>query len=310
VSAADDHPAGLEAPTAAPRTTAEAGELRRLVRAWKQRGGRVALVPTMGALHEGHLALVRLAAARADRVVASVFVNPTQFGPGEDFESYPRRPREDAALLGENGCDLVFLPEIATLYPAGSVTYVDLAGAEPAAGSTRSPSEGLEGTSRPGHFRGVATVVAKLFNLVEPDVAVFGEKDAQQLAVVRRMVRDLHFAVEIVAHPTVREDDGLAMSSRNAYLSPEERAAAARIYRTLRAAARRIEAGERDPQAVRRLMRERLGAEPLFDLDYAEVVDPETFEPVETIESDVVLPVAVGVGGTRLLDNVTVRVRT
>jgi pantoate--beta-alanine ligase len=281
-----------------------------LVRAWKRWGERVALVPTMGALHQGHLALVRLAAARADRVVASVFVNPTQFGAGEDFERYPRRPREDTALLGENGCDLVFLPEIATIYPAGSVTYVDLAGADPAPGHARSPAQGMEGTSRPGHFRGVATVVAKLFNLVEPDVAIFGEKDAQQLAVVRRMVKDLHFSVEIVAHPTVREDDGLAMSSRNAYLSAEERAAAGRIYRTLRAAARRIEAGERDPQVIRRLLRERLAAEPLFDLDYAEVVAPETFEPVTRIESDVVLPVAVRVGRTRLLDNVTVKLRT
>ncbi len=199
--------------TREPRTTAQLDELHDIVRGWKREGARVALVPTMGALHDGHLALVRLATRHADRVVASVFVNPTQFGPHEDFDRYPRRPEEDADLLAANGCDLVFLPDVETVYPTGSVTFVDLG--EGRMGEAP-PSDGMEGTFRPGHFRGVTTVVAKLFNMVEPDVAVFGQKDAQQLAVVRQMVRDLHFDIEIIGHPTVREADGLAMSSRNA----------------------------------------------------------------------------------------------
>ncbi len=284
-------------------TTDSVEALRELVRRWKRADERVALVPTMGALHEGHLALVRSAARHADRVVTSVFVNPTQFGPDEDFERYPRRPDEDAALLAEHGCDLVFLPDVETIYPGGSLTFVDLG--DGLAGETP-PSTGMEAAFRPGHFRGVATVVAKLFNLVDPDVAIFGQKDAQQLAVVRQMVRDLHFDIEIVGHPTVREADGLAMSSRNAYLSPEQRAAAARIHATLRAAAEAIQAGTRDARAVREVMRDSLSAEPLFELNYAEIVDAETFRPVDTIESDVILPVAVDVGGTRLLDNLRV----
>ncbi len=291
--------------TGRPRTTTRVDELRRVVRGWKRDGARVALVPTMGALHEGHLSLVRLASERAERVVASVFVNPTQFGPDEDFERYPRRPEEDAEQLAANGCDLVFLPDVATVYPPGSVTFVDLGDSLT---GERPPSEGMEGEFRPGHFRGVATVVAKLFNLVEPDVAVFGEKDAQQLAVVRQMVRDLHFDIEVVGHPTVREADGLAMSSRNAYLSPEQRTAAGRISAALRAAAASIEAGERDPRVVRRAIHESFAAEPLFTINYAEVVDAGTFRPVDSIESDVILPVAVDVGGTRLLDNLRVEI--
>lgn len=274
-------------------------DLRQRVRDWKRQGLRVGFVPTMGALHDGHLSLVRLARRRADRVVASVFVNPTQFGPDEDFELYPRPHEDDATLLADNGCDLVFLPDVETIYPPEHVTFVDLE-------EIGAPSIGMEGDFRPGHFRGVATVLAKLFNLVEPDLAVFGEKDAQQLAVVRRMVRDLHFDIDIVAHATVREADGLAMSSRNAYLSAEERSAAARIHRALQEARRLIESGERDAAAVRDSLRAGLGAEPLFDINYAEVVDAESFRRVERIDSDVILPVAVDVGGTRLLDNVKV----
>lgn len=291
----------LSSASPAPHVTAAVDAVRRQVREWKLQGLRVGLVPTMGALHDGHLALVRKAGRRAERVVASVFVNPTQFGPGEDFDRYPRRLEEDAERLAANGCDLIFAPAVETIYPPGQVTLVDLEGPD-------APSVGMEGAFRRGHFRGVATVVAKLFNLVEPDIAVFGDKDAQQLAVVRRMVRDLHFDIEILSHPTVREADGLAMSSRNAYLSPAQRAAAARIYATLEAARLSIETGERDAGVVRHAMRESLSAEPLFELNYAELVDAESFRSVDTIESDVVLPVAVDVGGTRLLDNVRVKI--
>jgi pantoate--beta-alanine ligase len=268
-------------------------ELRGVVRRWRQGGERIGFVPTMGALHEGHLSLVTLARSRADRVVASVFVNPTQFGPGEDFGRYPRQPEKDAAMLAEAGCDLLFLPEVETMYPPGNTIYIDLG----------APSEGLEGHFRPGHFRGVATVVAVLFNLVQPDVAVFGEKDAQQLAVVKKLVRDLQFPIEIVPGPTVREEDGLAMSSRNAYLSAEERKAAAVLHRALRAAETAIAAGERRGDEIRRILSEMLNSEPLARVEYAEVVDAESFRPLDTLRGRLVLPLAVRVGGTRLIDN-------
>lgn len=273
------------------RTT---GELRGILEVPRSRGRRIAFVPTMGALHEGHLALVRRAAELADLVVASVFVNPAQFGPGEDFAAYPRRPERDAEMLAGAGCDLLFLPEVDTVYPPGDVTVVEVAGP---------PAEGLEADHRPGHFRGVTTVVARLFLLVEPAVAVFGEKDAQQLAVVRRMVRDLHFPVEIAGHPTVRDPDGLAMSSRNAYLGPEERRSALALHRALTAGRDAIEAGERDAGAVRRAMRAVLDAQPGVETEYAEAVDAETFRPLAEIRGRVVLPVAARVGRARLIDN-------
>jgi len=269
-------------------------ELRQTVDAWRSAGERVGFVPTMGALHEGHLSLVRLARERADRVVASVFVNPTQFGPNEDFNRYPRQPEKDGAMLESAGCDLLFLPDVETLYPKGHATFVEPGGA----------AEGLEGACRPGHFRGVATVVTALFNLVRADVAVFGEKDAQQLAVVLQMVRDLSIPIEIVPGPTVREADGLAMSSRNAYLSPEERRAAAVLHRALRAAEAAISQGERRGDAVRGCLREVLNTEPLARVEYAEVVDAESFQPVETLRGRLVLPLAVRIGGTRLIDNI------
>lgn len=279
------------------RVKEESG-LRRQVREWRAAGERIAFVPTMGALHEGHLSLVSLARRHAPRVVSSVFVNPTQFGKGEDFGRYPRQPEEDARLLEAAGCDLLFLPEVETIYPDGAErhgTFVDPGG----------PAEGLEGAMRPGHFRGMATVVLSLLNLVQPDVAVFGEKDAQQLAVVRRMVRDLHLPVEIVPGPTVREADGLAMSSRNRYLSPEERAAAPVLYRSLEAARRALKEGERRADEIRRRMREVLESEPLARVEYAEVVSAGTFQPVESIvKGSIVIPLAVRIGGTRLIDNV------
>jgi pantoate--beta-alanine ligase len=273
-------------------------DLRRAVDAWRAAGERIGFVPTMGALHAGHLSLVRLARGRASKVVASVFVNPAQFGPNEDFNRYPRQPEKDAGLLEEAGCDLLFLPDVDTIYPPGHATFVEPAGA----------AEGLEGACRPGHFRGVATVVCALFNLVRADVAVFGEKDAQQLAVIRQMVRDLHLPIEILPGPTFREADGLAMSSRNAYLSPEERRAATVLHRSLRAAEAAVGQGERRGDAVRGRLREVLNTEPLAQVEYAEVVDAESFQPVETLRGRLVLPLAVRIGGTRLIDNIRLAV--
>jgi pantoate--beta-alanine ligase len=275
-------------------TARTAADLRHTVDAWRSAGERIGFVPTMGALHPGHLSLVRLARAQATKVVASVFVNPTQFGPNDDFGRYPRQPEKDAAMLEEAGCDLLFLPAVETLYPPGHATFVEPAGA----------AEGLEGACRPGHFRGVATVVTALFNLVRADVAVFGEKDAQQLAVIRQLVRDLHLPVEIVPGPTIREADGLAMSSRNAYLSPEERQAATVLHRALGAAEAAISQGERSGDAVRARMREILNTEPLARVEYAEVVDADSFRPAETLKGRLVLPLAVRIGGTRLIDNI------
>jgi pantoate--beta-alanine ligase len=272
--------------------------LRRAVKRYRQAGEVVAFVPTMGALHDGHLSLVTLARRHAGRVVVSVFVNPAQFGPGEDFTRYPRQLDRDVELLAASGCDLLFAPLVNTVYPEDHSTYVVPGG----------PAEGLEGEYRPGHFRGMATVVCALFNLVQPDVAVFGEKDAQQLAVVRRMVADLHLPVEIVAAPTLREPDGLAMSSRNVFLSAVERRAATVLFRSLQLAERAIAAGERGGDEVRRLLAETLATEPLVRVDYAEVVDAETFKPVAHLRGRVVLPLAVHVGRTRLIDNVQLAV--
>jgi pantoate--beta-alanine ligase len=275
-------------------TVRTASDLRKVVDLSRALGKTIGFVPTMGALHAGHLSLVQLARERgADRIVASVFVNPTQFGPGEDFSRYPRQPERDAELLESAGCDFLFLPEVETLYPPGHTAFVEPGG----------PAEGLEGAFRPGHFRGVATVVCGLFNLVRADLAVFGEKDAQQLAVVRRMVRDLHLPVEIVGAPTLREPDGLAMSSRNVFLGPEERRSATVLHRALTAAAAAIAAGERRGDEARRILSEVLGSEPLARIDYAEVVDAQTFQPVTKLSGRVVLPLAVRIGATRLIDN-------
>jgi pantoate--beta-alanine ligase len=273
-------------------------DLRERIGTWKKEGARVGFVPTMGGLHEGHLALVRRACEMADKVVASVFVNPTQFGPHEDFEMYPRDPERDAELLHPAGCDLLFLPSVTTIYPEQHSTFVHVAGV----------SNGLEGDQRPGHFQGVATVVTSLLNLVQPDVAVFGEKDAQQLALVRRLVRDLHLPVEIEALATVREDDGLALSSRNAYLSPEDRRAATVLHRSLQAANEVIAGGERSAAAIRRLLQEILGTEPRLEVDYADIVDAESFQPVEYLEGRIVVPVAGRLGSTRLLDNLQINI--
>jgi len=257
---------------------------------------RVALVPTMGFLHEGHLALVRRARELADAVWVSIFVNPAQFGPEEDFERYPRDLKRDAGLLLGEGVDVLFAPSVEKMYPREPVVEVSFSGLDRV----------LCGASRPGHFAGVGLVVAKLFNIVEPDVAVFGQKDAQQALLIRRLAEDLSFPVEIEVTPTVREPDGLAMSSRNTYLSPEQRAAAPVLYRALQTAGEAIAAGERDPAAVEELLLGAVDAEPLADLEYAVCVDAETLERPDRIGGPVLLALAVRFGATRLIDNLPV----
>jgi len=255
---------------------------------------RVGLVPTMGALHEGHLSLVRAAKKQCDAVVVSIFVNPTQFGPTEDLAKYPRQMERDRALLEEEGVDILFAPLVEEIYGSGSITWVLVEGL----------SEKLDGRSRPGHFRGVATVVAKLFNIIEPQIAFFGQKDAAQLAVIRRMVRDLNFPVEIIAGAIVREPDGLAMSSRNAYLSPEERGRALVLQRSLRRAEAEFQSGQRIAAKLISAALEVLASEPQVAVDYLEVVNPDTLEPVERITQTALLAIAARTGSTRLIDNV------
>jgi pantoate--beta-alanine ligase len=254
-------------------------------------GRPIAFVPTMGALHEGHLSLVRIASGAAPVVVASIFVNPLQFGPAEDLDAYPRDEARDLGLLEAEGVDVVFVPEAHDMYPDGSATTVSVG----PIGSI------LEGADRPGHFDGVATVVAKLFNMVRPDIAVFGQKDAQQVAVIRQLISDLDFGIDLVIGPIVRETDGLALSSRNVYLGPQERARATALHRALREGEAVLRAGEEHSEAER-VMGEALGAEPGVDLSYAVAVDPVTFsEPKRA--GPVLLLVAAVFGATRLIDN-------
>lgn len=254
--------------------------------------GSVGAVPTMGYLHAGHLALVRRARAENDHVVVSIFVNPTQFGPAEDFARYPRDPDRDLALLRAEGVDAVFLPDTGEMYPEGFSTSVEVHGL----------TDRLEGIHRPGHFRGVTTVVAKLLLILQPHRAYFGQKDAQQLIVVRRMVRDLAFPVEVVDVPTVREPDGLAMSSRNVYLSPEERRAAAALPRALERVRELWREGVRDAAALRNAMRQVLDAEPLVRTDYVSVADPDTLDELDAAGDRALASLAVRIGGTRLID--------
>jgi pantoate--beta-alanine ligase len=251
------------------------------------------LVPTMGYLHEGHLSLVRQARAACGAVAVSIFVNPTQFGPQEDFATYPRDRERDLDLLRGEQTDLVLVPTVATMYPAGFTSFVEVAGI----------TEMLEGAARPGHFRGVTTVVCKLLNIVQPTHAFFGQKDAQQAVVIQTMVRDLNLPTEIVVGPTVREPDGLAMSSRNTYLSPEERQAATVLYRALMAAQQHYARGEREGEALRQTMHQVLGSEPLARTGYVSVSHPQTLEEVGTIgEQGALLSLAVFIGATRLID--------
>ncbi|MGB6836570.1 MAG: pantoate--beta-alanine ligase [Dehalococcoidia bacterium] len=272
-------------------TVAQMRDLRRHMR------GSVGLVPTMGYLHEGHLSLVRGARADDDVVVVSIFVNPTQFGPQEDYKRYPRDLDRDLALLRQERADVVFMPPVEEMYPEGFSTYVEVSGV----------TEVLEGAQRPGHLRGVTTVVAKLFVIVQPHRAYFGRKDAQQLVVIRKMVRDLNMDVAVVGLPTVREPDGLAMSSRNAYLSPGEREAAPVLSRSLRLAEELWGQGqgERDATVIRQRMNDLIAAEPLARVDYVSVADAESLRELDRIEGPALVSLAVRIGGIRLIDNVT-----
>lgn len=273
-------------------------ETRRIINEARAEGGRVGLVPTMGALHEGHLSLVRTARVRCSFVAVSIFVNPTQFAPGEDFDRYPRTLEADRALLEREGVDLVIAPSTAEMYAADDATVVHVSRL----------TDVLCGPWRPGHFDGVATVVVKLFNIASADVAFFGEKDYQQLQVIRRLVRDLHIPIQIVGCPTVREPDGLAMSSRNVFLSAEDRVRAVGLSGALFEAKRRIEVErERDGDALRHLLYERLRQAGILRVDYADVVDPDTLLSVRNVRSEVRILAAIRLGDTRLIDNVAAR---
>jgi pantoate--beta-alanine ligase len=276
------------------RICATLEEMRSACRAARRSGRRLGLVPTMGALHEGHLSLIRAARAACDLAAASIFVNPTQFGPNEDLAKYPRSFERDRDLLEKEGVELLFAPSVEEMYPAGAVSWV----------TVEELSSKLDGRSRPGHFRGVTTVVAKLLHIVEPDTAFFGQKDAAQVAIVRRMVRDLNFPVEIVACPIVREPDGLAMSSRNAYLDAQQRNQALELHRALMRVKKSWESGERDAAKLAAMGREEVTGEKSVRLDYFEIVDPESLDPVENVANRVLVAVAAFVGPTRLLDNI------
>lgn len=268
-------------------------EVRAQVRAWRQEGLSVGLVPTMGYLHEGHKSLIDKAVEQNDRVVVSVFVNPIQFGPGEDLATYPRDLDRDAALCENAGANLIFHPEPENMYFDDFCTYIDMDGL----------TKGLCGKTRPTHFRGVCTVVGKLFNIVQPDRAYFGQKDAQQLAVIRRMVRDLNFNLEIVGCPIIREEDGLAKSSRNTYLSPEERIAAVILHKGLTRGEELVNQGEKNANVVKAAIREVIESEPLAKIDYVEIVDFDNMKEIETLERPFLAAVAVYIGKTRLIDN-------
>ena len=268
--------------------------MRDLVERTRAAGRLVGLVPTMGFFHEGHLELMRRARTECGVVVVTLFVNPTQFGPSEDYDAYPRDFERDSALAEAVGVDYLFSPEAGEMYPEGFQTTV----------SVKELSEVMCGEDRPGHFDGVATVVAKLFNIIPAHRAYFGQKDAQQLLVIRRMARDLNFPIEIIAVPTVREEDGLAMSSRNSYLSPEERLAATVLYRSLEAAASLIESGENSTGVIREEMEQVISTEPLVNLEYVTICDNIYLQPLSELSGEVLLALAARVGRARLIDNI------
>ncbi len=270
-------------------------EMREYVSEIKATGGKIGFVPTMGYLHKGHLDLMVKAREYTPHVVVSIFVNPTQFAPNEDLDKYPRDFERDEELCRETGVECIFYPTPAVMYPEGYSTYITVEGL----------SSGLCGVSRPTHFRGVATVVAKLFNIVEPDFSVFGEKDYQQLAIIKRMVRDLNMKVEVIGYPTVREKDGLAMSSRNAYLSPEERDIAPVLNRSLKHALSLFRKGETNAKTIKEEVAAMIDAAPGCIIDYVEIVDGVSLAPVERITDDAVMAIAVKLGKTRLIDNIS-----
>ena len=267
------------------------------VNAIKQRGETICLVPTMGYLHKGHLDLMRMGKDLADHLIISIFVNPTQFGPTEDLAKYPRDFEMDSRLSEGVGVECIFYPDAQGMYPPGYATYVNVEGI----------TETLCGASRPTHFKGVATVVAKLFNIVEPDVAIFGEKDYQQLVVIRRMADDLNMNVKVIAHPTVREDDGLAMSSRNKYLNPVQRKSALVLSRSLKRARELVQSGEREASRIKAAVVDMISSTPECTVDYVEIVDPDNLMCVEHIKDRAVMALAVKVGTTRLIDNMELK---
>ena len=270
-------------------------EIKDLVSEWKKEGKTIGLVPTMGYLHEGHESLIKKAKKENDKVIVSVFVNPTQFGPNEDLESYPRNIEKDRELCESCGVDVVFNPEPVEMYKNNASTYINVEGL----------TEGLCGASRPIHFRGVCTVVSKLFNITMADKAYFGEKDAQQLAVVKKMVEDLNFNIDVVGCPIIREKDGLAKSSRNTYLSKEERVAALILNKSLNLALKKLKNGESSGENVINVIKGVIKEEPLAKIDYVEVVDSKTLKPVKKIENSILVAIAVYIGKTRLIDNFT-----
>jgi len=275
-------------------------ELQRLANEARLTGKRVGVVPTMGFLHDGHLSLIRIARQHSDVVITTIFVNPAQFAPNEDFEAYPRDLVRDEKLAEKAGTDLLFVPGVREMYPEGYLTYVDV----------ENITKVLEGKSRPTHFRGVTTVVAKLLNIAKPRVAVFGQKDAQQVAVIRQMVKDLNFDVDIIVGPIIRESDGLALSSRNVYLSPEQRSDALVLSQSLRAGEKMILEGERWPDAIRAAMRDHISTKPSASIDYVSLADAATLEELTTVRPgrQILVSLAVRVGQTRLIDNTLVTV--
>jgi pantoate--beta-alanine ligase len=271
--------------------------MKNYVKGIKKRGETICLVPTMGYLHKGHLDLMRLGKTLADHLVISIFVNPTQFGVGEDLAKYPRDLDNDRKLSEDVGVECIFFPDAQEMYPQGYATYVNVEGI----------TGKLCGNARPTHFRGVTTVVAKLFNIIEPDVAVFGRKDYQQLTVIKHMVDDLNMNVKIVAHPTVREEDGLAMSSRNKYLNSEQRRNALVLNRSLHKARELVTHGEKDASKIRQLALDMISSTPEAVVDYVEIVHPDTLECIDHIETEAIIALAVKIGNTRLIDNMELR---
>lgn len=277
-------------------TITSAAQMTALSREARRAGKRLGFVPTMGALHQGHLSLIHVARTRCALTAVSVFVNPTQFGPQEDYEKYPRNLAADSALLGAENVDYLFCPSVEEIYPRGACTWVEVEGL----------SDRLDGRSRPGHFRGVTTVVSKLFNIVEPDLAFFGQKDAAQAAIIRKMAADLHFDIEIVVCPIVREPDGLAMSSRNVYLDPAQRRSSTALYRALMRIQTLVDRGQTDSVRLASAGREVIAEEPSVRLDYLELIDPDTLEPVPNVLGGALVAVAAYVGSTRLIDNLLI----
>jgi len=272
--------------------------MRKICTDLKKKGQIIGFVPTMGYFHEGHLSLMRIAKRKSDVLVVSIFVNPTQFGPKEDFKRYPRDFERDKRLLKKIGCDYLFYPEIKDIYPPGYETYVYV----------ENSTKILEGSFRPMHFKGVTTIVAKLFNIVMPNAAVFGQKDFQQAAVIKRMVKDLNFPVKIIVAPTIREKSGLALSSRNSYLSGEEKNQALSLYKSLNLAKKLIESGERDSKKIKDKMRRFTLKESKAKIDYISINDSETLESLKKIKGSIVISLAVKIGKTRLIDNITIKI--